>query len=246
MQQSSTAQPLTGLPATGLPAHALVVGDPARAAQVAERLTDSRELARRREFRSFTGTWNGTSVVVASHGVGAPGAMCLFHELADGGARSVVRLGTAGALQPQVGDGDLVIGEACVRDDGVTSQLVADTYPAYADAALTKALADAAEKHAARAHRGVVWTRAAFYPGLLDLGLQQYVEAGVLAIEMELAALLVFAALHGLRAAGVLVVDGAAADGLRDSTGYDPHRPVVRDAVDVAIQVALDGLVGGS
>ncbi|WP_106848118.1 hypothetical protein [Blastococcus sp. Marseille-P5729] len=129
MHESASDQPLTGLPATGLPAHAVVVGDPARAAQVADRLDGPRELAHRREFRSFLGSWRGVPVVVASHGVGAPGAMCLFQELADGGVRSVVRLGTAGALQPGLGDGELVIGEACVRDDGVTGQLVPDTFP---------------------------------------------------------------------------------------------------------------------
>lgn len=235
-------QPLTGLPSEGLPQRALVVGDPDRAARVAATLDDPHEIAHRREYRSFIGSWRGTQLLVASHGVGAPGAMCLFHELRDGGTGTILRLGTCGALQPEVGDGHLVIGRACVRDDGVTHQLVPETYPAYADPGLTRALADAARDHDVTAHEGVVWTRAAFYPGLLDLGLDRYAAAGVLAIEMELSALLVFASLHGIRAGGVLVVDGAAADGLRDSTGYDPHRQVVVDGVTAGITVALDAL----
>lgn len=236
-------QPLTGLPATGLPDRALVVGDPDRAAAVAEQLSDVQPLARRREFHSYLGKWNGVPLVVSSHGVGAPGAQCLFEELAEGGVRTFVRLGTTGALQPGIADGDLVVADACVRDDGVTDQLIPVSYPAAATAEVVLALAQAAAGRGVAFHRGIVWTRAAFYPDLVDLGLDRYVEAGVLSIEMELSALLVFAARRGLSAGGVLVVDGAAADGLRDGDGYNPHRSVVADGVRAGTAVALDALV---
>lgn len=59
-------------------------------------------------------------MVVASHGVGAPGAILLFQELAEAGVRTIIRFGTAGAIRPGIADGDLVIAEAAVRDDGVT------------------------------------------------------------------------------------------------------------------------------
>lgn len=239
---SEQTQPITGLPSTGLPQRALVVGDPNRVLAIGELLTDCREIADRREYRSIVGSWNGQQIIVASHGVGGPGAICLFQELADGGVREFLRLGTTGALQPGIEDGDLVIAEACVRDDGVTGQLIPDTYPAYSTPETVIALQRAATRREVRSHRGVVWTRAAFYPDIVDLGLEGYQKAGVLAIEMELSTLLVFAARHGLRAGGALVVDGAAADELRDSTGYDPHREVVADGVRAGMQVALDAL----
>jgi uridine phosphorylase len=90
----------------------------------------------------------------------------------------------------------------------------------------------------------VVWTRAALYPGVLDLGLPGYVKLGVVAIEMELSALLVLASTRGVRAGGALVIDGAAADELVDTTGYDPHRSVVAEGVARAVAVTLDALVG--
>jgi uridine phosphorylase len=78
---------------------------------------------------------------------------------------------------------------------------------------------------------------------VLDLGLAGYVKLGVLAIEMELSALLVLASTRGVRAGGAVVIDGAAADELVDTTGYDPHRTVVAAGVTRAMAVTLDALV---
>lgn len=234
--------PVTGVPKSGLPTRALVVGDPFRAERIGRMLTDSQEVAHRREYRTFRGSWNGTEVVVSSHGVGGPGAICQFQELMDAGVDTIIRLGTAGALQSGIADGDLIIAESCVRDDGVTHQLVPESYPAASSADAVLALEEAARRNDAPHHSGVVWTRAAFYPGVVDLGLDGYVKAGVLAIEMELSALLVLATTRGVRAAGALVIDGVAADDLVDTTGYDPHRTVVADGVTRGVSVTLDAL----
>lgn len=242
---SPELSPIARLPRGGLPPHAVVVGDPARAAAVAELLDDAVEIAYHREYRTFTGTWQGLPVVVASHGVGAPGAVLLFQELADAGVRTFVRLGTAGAVRPGIGDGDLVIAEAAVRDDGVTQQLVPPEYPAVAAPEAVLALAGAAARAGAPYHRGVVWTRAAFQPGLLPLPVAAYTAAGVAAIEMEVSALLVTAGLRGLTAGAVLVIDGVNADELVDEAatgGYDPHRDAVAEGVARGSVVALDAL----
>lgn len=235
--------PVTRIPRTGLPPRAVVVGDPFRAERVAKRLDNPVGVAFAREYRTFRGSWQGVEVVVSSHGVGGPGAICLFQELADAGVTTMLRLGTAGAMQPGLGDGDLVIAEACVRDDGVTQQLVPPEYPAVCGPETVLALVAAAEERQAPHHRGLIWTRAAFYPGLLPVPMPAYVQAGVLAIEMELSALLVLGALRGLRTGGVLVIDGVAADELVGTTGYDPHRDVVAAGVERGMDVALDALV---
>ncbi|MFE2070472.1 nucleoside phosphorylase [Streptomyces sp. NPDC059467] len=235
--------PITRIPRTGLPAHALVVGDPARAAAVAGLLDGAEEVSYHREYRVFSGSWKGLPVTVASHGVGAPGAVLLFQELADAGVRTFVRFGTAGAMKPGIADGDLVIAEAAVRDDGVTQQLLPPEYPAYSAPEAVVALQRAARESGAPHHRGVVWTRAAFQPGLLPLF--SYQGAGLAAIEMELSALLVTASLRGLVAGGVLVVDGVNADELVDEAatgGYDPHRDVVAAGVERGAVVSLEAL----
>jgi uridine phosphorylase len=235
--------PITKVPRTGLPGHALVVGDPERATAVAGLLTDAVLIGQNREYRSYQGSWHGTPVVVSSHGVGGPGALCQFQELATAGVHTFIRFGTAGSLRADIVDGDLVIAEAAVRDDGVTHQLVHPEYPAFAAAETVLALTAAATAHQARAHRGVVWTRAAFSPMVRELPMREYLAAGVAAIEMELSTLLVFAGLKGLRAGGVLVVDGNATVDNTDPTSYNPHRQVVVDAVARGSMVALDALV---
>ncbi|MFJ8492666.1 nucleoside phosphorylase [Streptomyces sp. NPDC094038] len=238
--------PVTRIPRAGLPPRALVVGDPARAAVIAALLDGAEEIAHHREYRVFRGSWKGLPVTVASHGVGAPGAILLFQELADAGVRTFLRLGTAGAMRPGIADGDLVIAEAAVRDDGVTQQLLPPEYPAVSAPEAVFALQRAAREADAPYHRGIVWTRAAFQPGLLRL--DAYDRAGLAAIEMELSALLVTASLRGLVAGGVLVVDGANADELTDqdallSTGdYDPHREVVVRGVERGAVVSLEAL----
>lgn len=211
-------------------------GDPGRAELIAARLTHEEELGRNREYVTFRGGHEGVDIVVASHGVGAPGAMVCFQELITAGVRTLIRVGTCGALADGIEDGDLVVADACVRDDGVTHQMVPATYPAAASAEVVLALVAAASDR--RAHRGIVWTKAAFYRGVLPVDFETYRSIGVVAVEMELAALLVVAAMRGARAGGVLVVDGSP---LRRTSEleYDPHRQVVADAVESAIDVAL-------
>jgi uridine phosphorylase len=122
--------PITRIPRTGLPPHAVVVGDPARAAAVAALLDGAEEVSYHREYRVFSGSWKGLPVTRRLARGGRPGAILLFQELADAGVRTFLRFGTAGAMKPGIGDGDLVIAEAAVRDDGVTQQLVPPEYPA--------------------------------------------------------------------------------------------------------------------
>jgi len=235
--------PITRIPRTGLPPYALVVGDPARAAAVAALLDGAEEISYHREYRVFSGSWKGLPVTVASHGVGAPGAILLFQELADAGVTTFLRFGTAGAMRAGIGDGDLVIAEAAVRDDGVTQQLLPPEYPAVSSPEAVFALQRAARAADAPHHRGLVWTRAAFQPGLIPL--TAYDNAGLAAIEMELSALLVTASLRGLVAGGVLVVDGANADELVDEEntgGYNPHRDVVAAGVERGAVVSLEAL----
>ncbi|MDI2125994.1 nucleoside phosphorylase [Yinghuangia seranimata] len=242
---SPAVLPITRIPASGLPGYAVVVGDPARAGLVAKLLDDATQIGANREYVTYAGTWRGVPLVVSSHGVGGPGAVCLFAELAEAGVHTIIRLGTAGSIARGIGDGDLIVADAAVRDDGVTQQLVPAEFPAFSTPEVVLALAAEARAHNAPHHRGTVWTRAAFLPGVLELPMKPYQQAGVLAIEMELSALLVFAALNGLRAGGALVIDGIAADDLVDEdgkSGYDPHRQVVADGVERAALVTLDAV----
>jgi uridine phosphorylase len=232
--------PITGVPREGLPKLALVTGDPKRVPRIAEMLDGCREIADRREYVTCTGAWKGTELVVASHGVGAPGAVLLFHELAQAGVTTMVRAGTCGALDESISDGDLIVATGAVREDGVTDQMVPSSHPASSNPEVVMALQGAAERLEHPVHQGTVLTSALFFPGLLGSTQAKHAADGVIAVEMELAALLVIASLKGLRAGGVLVVDGAPLNATPEA--YDPHRTVVQDGVRAMFTVALDAL----
>ncbi len=240
--------PVIGARAGDLPSSMLVVGDPARARRVAEQFDDVTDVARNREYLTITGSYRGRHVGVISHGVGAAGAAVCFEELCRGGVEHLVRAGTAGGMQPHVGDGALVIATAAVRNEGVTSQLVPLGYPAGASVDKVIALRRAAAAAADRlVEEGVVLSSALFYPhDVLGGDLELWQRAGVVAVEMEAAALFVTAALHGVEAGAILAIDGnPLAEHDDDMSGYDPDREVVRDAVDAMIVVSLDALTAG-
>lgn len=234
--------PIMRVRAGDVPPRMLVVGDPARAARVAAILDGSREVSRNREYVLYAGQHGGESIGVASHGVGSAGAAVCFEELCRAGARRIVRAGTCGGMQPHVVDGNVVIAHGAARDEGITPRLVPGGFPALADVDTVVALRAAAARHDTPVVEGVVLTSDLFYPhDALGSDLPLWQRTGVIAVEMECAALFVTAALHGARAGAILAVDGnplAAKDD--DMSGYDPHRPVVDAAVASMIAIALD------
>jgi len=246
----SLAVPAGGLlpcllvPRGSISPYVLTVGDPDRAVEIGRRLDGGRELGRYREYVTWQGRWNGVDVTVTSHGVGGAGAAVAFEELALGGARTVIRLGTAGSALDAIGSGDLLIATGAIREDGVSQQLLPLSYPAISDLAVTQALIEAADAHpGVRFGTGVVMTKAAFYPGALPDERAVWSQTPLVGYEMELAALLVVAALRRLRAGGIFTVDGNPSEGdPEDARLYNPHRDVVREGKERMIEVGLDAI----
>lgn len=243
--------PILGVRAGDLPDRFVVVGDPTRAEAVADRLTGAIELGRNREYATFAGSHLGRRVGVASHGVGAAGAGVCFEELCRGGAGVIIRAGTCGGMQDHILEGTLVVATGAVRAEGFTDKLVPLGFPAVADHGVTAALRAAAGLIGARystspVFEGVVLTDSLFYPhGVLGSNLAMWQRAGVVAVEMEAAALFVISSLHGVRAGTILAVDGnPLVEKDDDMSGYDPHRQVVKEAVETMVEIALDALVG--
>ena len=242
----AATQPILGISDDEVAPRALVVGDPDRVSAVADHLDDVREVGRSREYVTCTGSYAGVPVTVASHGVGSAGAGICFEELARAGVTRMVRAGTCGGLQRDVAAGDLVVGTAAVRDDGLTDRFVPADWPAVADPALTLALEREAGASGLRTHTGVVHTAANFYPGPFEERPRwwPYHRAGAVAIEMEFAALLVVAQLHGIAAGGVFATDGNLLVAAEDMSDYAPGREIVTRAKQAMFTVALAALTG--
>lgn len=217
-----------------------MVGDPKRAERAASLLEGAELVASNREYATWTGTLDGRRLTVASHGVGSAGAGVCFEELARAGVRTMLRAGTCGSLRDDVADGDLVVATAAVRDEGLTPRLVHPAFPAVADFELTHALLEAARAEGESVHSGIVLSTDLFYPSkVLGQDWRPWQESGVVAVEMELSALFVIASLHGIRAGGLLAVDGNPTRAAADMSEYDPYREVVREGTDRMLRLGL-------
>ena len=91
--------------------YAVLPGDPARAERAAGYLKDAKLLTFNREYKSYSGFWNGVPVLVMSTGMGGPSMAIAVEELQKIGVEAAVRIGSCGALQPEVRVGDLVMVE---------------------------------------------------------------------------------------------------------------------------------------
>ena len=220
----------------------LTCGDPARAQQIAEHLTNAKQVGAWREYHSFTGEYNGLRVTAISHGVGGAGAAICFHELIGIGAHTIIRVGTCGSYVRELRAGSILIGTGATREDGTSNVLAPIEYPAVADVDVTLALREAAQQRPdVKFQLGVLRSDAAFYRELTPNPHQLWADAGAVGIEMELATLLIIASIRRVRAGGIFVVDGNPNESVNMSE-YNPHREVVEQAKHRAIDIALDAL----
>ncbi|MFP6654503.1 MAG: nucleoside phosphorylase [Myxococcota bacterium] len=253
----SEAQPITGCKPGDIAERVFLCGDPARVERISESWDSQREVCCVREYTIVTGEKNGVALSAASHGIGAPGTAVLVEELVKLGARSMIRIGNSGGLDPQLELGDLVITSGCVRDDGTSRTYVIPEYPAVASWEIVAALVDAAASQKVRVKTGVTWSLDAFYarnavagpndsmqsmsvdgywPSHLETRIRDMRAARILNCEMEAGVLLTLAGLFGIRAGAICVVS--------DRTPWpgpselDLNRNMTA-CIDVAIQAML-------
>ena len=220
----------------------ITCGDPARAEKISQKLQNPVCLAKNREYWTFSGSYKGTPVTVTSHGVGAGGAAIAFESLWRAGAKVIIRVGTCGGMQDGIDAGSIVIPTAACREEGVTEKMIPLSYPAVCDGDVVFALADAARERGIAARKGIVTTQALFYPGLIESKIRLYAKAGVIAMDNEVAALLVVSSLNGVKAGAILAADAKAFElvGVED---YKPDQSAVDKAVEDEIDIALNAII---
>jgi uridine phosphorylase len=196
----------------------LLPGDPGRIDRIAENWDEYSLVADHREYRTITGTHEGTPISATSTGIGSPSAAIAVEELARVGAGTFIRVGSCGAIQPETDVGDLIITTGAVRQEGTSEEYIRPEYPAVADHAVVSALAAAAEDLGYEYHLGVTASTDSFYAGQSREGfggfrgqgseerIEELRRAGVLNFEMEASMLLTLAGIYGLRAGAVCTV----------------------------------------
>ncbi len=202
---------------------ALLPGDPGRVDAIARTapFERSRELASKREYRTWLGYIAGSPVLVTSTGIGGPSASIALDELAQLGVRTFLRVGTTGAIQPDIDIGDVIITTGAVRLDGASTHYAPVEFPAVAHHEVVQALIEAARAARIPARPGVSASCDTFYPGQerydsysgyvprrFQGATEEWRHLHVLNYEMESSTVLTLCAAMGLRGgcvAGVVV-----------------------------------------
>ena len=228
----------------------LLPGDPDRVGTIVEEWDGHDVVANHREYRTATGTHEGTPISVTSTGIGSPSAAIAVEELARVGADTLVRVGSCGAIQPETELGDLVITSGAVRQEGTSKEYVREEYPAVADHAVVAALVAAAEELGYDYHVGLTASTDSFYAGQSREGYEGFLardseenieelrRAGVLNFEMEASAILTLAGIYGLRAGAVCTVYADRTTGEFEVTGE--QRAAKTASTAVSLLAAMD------
>lgn len=217
----------------------LMPGDPMRARWAAEMfLTSVKQVNGVRGMLGFTGTWNGHPVTIHGSGMGMPSLSIYTNELIrDYGAKTLIRIGSCGAMQNHVGLRDVVLAMTASSTTTPSSTMFKEiNFAPCADWQLLRAAAAAAEGRAATCHVGGIYSSDTFYDERPDLS-DQMTRHGTLAVEMEAAELYSVAARHGARALAVLTVSdhlitGEALDSADREQGFS-------DMVEIALTAAF-------
>jgi len=195
----------------------ILVGDPARVEVAARELEDPAPRRRNREFVSTTGRYRGVEVTVLGTGIGCDNTEIAVTELlACRRDLTLLRVGSCGALQPDIALGDLVVSTGSVRLESTSLGFVEEGFPAVAHHEAVLALISAAEAAGAPYHVGLTASASGFYgwqgrrgqllePRFPDLP-ERLGRAGVLNFEMEASTLFTLATLASARAGAVCAV----------------------------------------
>lgn len=217
----------------------LMPGDPLRAKWIAETfLDDPRCYTEVRGMLGFTGTWHGTPVSVQGSGMGQPSLAIYAQELfREYDVRSIVRVGSCGALVESLAVRDIVIASGACTDSSM-NRVTFDglDYAPVADFGLLRAAVEAAEHRGTDVRVGLVFSSDSFYASRPERT-RRMVDYGVLAIEMEASALYTIAAQHGRRALAVCTVSDHIVTG--EQTSAAEREQTFGEMVEIALAAAL-------
>jgi len=197
----------------------LMPGDPLRAKALAQQhLDDVKQVNSVRNMLGFTGTYKGQRVSIMGSGMGMPSISIYAHELFDYyDVQQIIRVGTCGALLPDFKIGDLILASAASTDSAMNRERLGGwDFSAAADFGLLQLVHAGAVQNGLDIRTGNVFATDWFYhPD--EAFIEKLQKMGILALDMESAALYALAQQHGRRALTILSVSDVIPSGLQAS-----------------------------
>lgn len=222
--------------------HVLMPGDPLRAKWIAENfLEDAECYSQLRGMLGYTGTYRGERVSVQGSGMGLPSLSIYVNELLrEYGVRTIVRVGSCGALAEDLALRDLVIASGACTDSSMNRiRFEGLDYAPVADFGLLRAAYDAALARdlPVATKVGLLLSIDSFYSPRPELTARM-ADYGVLAVEMEASALYTLCAQHKAKALAICTVSDHILTG--EHTSWEERQQTFGDMVEIALEAVLD------
>ena len=214
----------------------LMAGDPLRAKFIADNfLTNPVQFNEVRGMLGYTGTYGGKRVSVMGHGMGIPSIGIYSYELYNFyGVKTIIRVGSAGSYHPDLKLGDLVIAQGACTDSNYGAQFgLPGTFAPIADFDLLRKAAAACEERGLHYMVGNILSSDVFYSD--NPQSESWRKMGVLAVEMEAAALYMNAARSGNRALVICTISDHILTG--EEMSADERRTTFTNMMEVALSL---------
>ena len=214
----------------------LMAGDPLRAKFIADNfLTNPVQFNEVRGMLGYTGTYGGKRVSVMGHGMGIPSIGIYSYELYNFyGVKTIIRVGSAGSYHPDLKLGDLVIAQGACTDSNYGAQFgLPGTFAPIADFDLLRKAAAACEQRGLHYMVGNILSSDVFYSD--NPQSESWRKMGVLAVEMEAAALYMNAARSGNRALVICTISDHILTG--EEMSADERRTTFTNMMEVALSL---------
>ena len=217
----------------------LLPGDPLRAKYIADNfLTDVKQFNATRNMFGYTGYYKGKRISVMGTGMGCPSMGIYSYELIHGyGCKNLIRVGTAGSMQEHVKVRDIVIAMgACTTSNYVNQFHLPGDYSCICSYDLLRKAVDKAEERGMNYHVGNILSSDMFYnPEMPAMG-TSWGRMGVLAVEMESAALYSNAAYAGVNALCILTISDSLVTG--EATTAEERQNTFTNMMEIALELA--------
>ena len=217
----------------------LMPGDPKRSELVAKNfLKDAVMFNDVRGVKGYTGTWKGVPVSVMASGMGMPSIGIYSYELYHGfGVENIIRIGSAGSMREDVKVRDIVLGMGACTDSAYGNQFGLDgSFAPICDYDLLAKSVEIGKEKGFRTHVGNILSSDVFYDDNPDRNLL-WRKMGVLAVEMEAAALYMNAARAGKRALAICTVSNSLVTG--EELSADERETTFGEMIELALDVAI-------
>ncbi|NLL91020.1 MAG: purine-nucleoside phosphorylase [Ruminococcaceae bacterium] len=217
----------------------LLPGDPLRAKYIAEKFLENPVLFNDvRGILGYTGTYKGIPVSTMGTGMGVPSISIYVNELIEQyGVKTLIRVGTCGAMQREISIKDVIIASGCATDSGLHNNVFTGDFAALADFEMLNKAYELSTGRGMKTFVGPMLTSDMFY-GEKSWGDERWAEYGILGGEMEGVALYTLAAKYKVRALTITTVSDSLFD--KNEMTSEEREKSLNDMIELALDTVIE------